>query len=192
LFPITLLLTYNLGIGKGFVQALLAKDKTVVACVRRPDSLRQWADSALDSKHKAKLIIIELESSDETGPWKLVEQLKTIHNIQRLDLIIANAGAASSYTKRHVADTTTEDMITTFQINTLGPMRLFQACLPLLEKSFCANFIYISSNLGSIALNTEDMWAALGYGVSKAGANYLVKSIHNQYKHIIAVAIHPG
>jgi norsolorinic acid ketoreductase len=89
-----------------------------------------------------------------------------------------------------------------FQVNTLGPLHMYQATYPLLIESRAGNkhsnapvpkFFVTSSALGSMGGFYEKFIVA-PYGVSKAAVNYLALSIHHQTKDVGAVVIpyHPG
>lgn len=80
-----------------------------------------------------------------------------------------------------------------FEVNTLGPIKLFQAMHPLLAASQAPKFVLISSSLGAIS-EMEGAIPTLSYGVSKAGANYAVRKIHfeHEYENIVSFALHPG
>lgn len=89
-----------------------------------------------------------------------------------------------------------------FQVNTLGPLYMYQATYPLLIESRANNadknvpapkFFITSSALGSLGGFYEGFIVA-PYGISKAAVDYLALSIHHQTKDVGAVVIpyHPG
>lgn len=88
-----------------------------------------------------------------------------------------------------------EDVLSHFEVDTLGPLRLFRAVAPLLlrKASSTPKFVYISTLLASIG-EIEQMSSSLtaAYGMSKAAGNYLVKKIEAENKHLIALSIDPG
>jgi norsolorinic acid ketoreductase len=77
-----------------------------------------------------------------------------------------------------------------FEVNTLGPIKLFQASYPLLKESPKPKFVLISSSLGSIGAIVPV--PNLSYGVSKVAANFFVKKIQIDHEEIAAMAVHPG
>jgi norsolorinic acid ketoreductase len=81
-------------------------------------------------------------------------------------------------------------MATTFEINTLAPVALFQASYALLSRAKEPKLILISSSLGSIT--GMDVSPSLAYGMSKAAANYFVRKVHFEFGDVVAVALHPG
>jgi norsolorinic acid ketoreductase len=84
------------------------------------------------------------------------------------------------------------DLQNHFEINTIGPVRMFQASLPLLKKAQDPKFIVISSVIGTIGGLDQIPFPNAAYGASKAASNYLTRKIHFENKDIVAFAIHPG
>jgi NAD(P)-dependent dehydrogenase (short-subunit alcohol dehydrogenase family) len=65
-----------------------------------------------------------------------------------------------------------------FEVNTLGPLALFQAVYPLLKASTASpKFIPVSSGIGSIAYGSQLPVQKLAYGTSKAALNYLTRKL---------------
>ncbi|RDW80591.1 hypothetical protein BP5796_05289 [Coleophoma crateriformis] len=139
---------------------------------------------------KGSLVIIKtLSSTSETDATTLITSLELSHNITYIDIIIANAGIAASFDS--ALKTLISELRVDFEVNTLGPIKLFQAAYPLLQKSQRGpKFIYISSSTGSIELKLE--YPILAYGVSKAAANFFVRTLHFEHEDLVAVALHPG
>jgi len=178
------------GIGLLIAQTLILRNCTVIACARSTDSLSSWRDKNLDATLQQRFIIAKIDSISDTDARNVCDRLRQVHNITKLDLVIANAGDASSF--KTALETSTSDMLTLYQINTLGPLRLFQATLPLLQASNSPKFILISSSLGSIGLMDHEVSPALAYGCSKVAANFLIREIHCEHPDLISIAVHPG
>lgn len=82
------------------------------------------------------------------------------------------------------------DMRQQFEINTLGPLRVVEACLPFLGQG--AKVGIVTSRVGSLADNgSGGMYA---YRVSKAGANMVALNLHHDLSKggIAVAALHPG
>ena len=62
-----------------------------------------------------------------------------------------------------------------FQVNVIGPARVYQAYLPLVAKSQKKTIVNISSDLGSIGRNRGIM--ATSYSLTKSALNMLVSQI---------------
>lgn len=83
-----------------------------------------------------------------------------------------------------------DDMRRQFEINTLGPLRVAEACLPFLGSG--AKVGIVTSRVGSLADNgSGGMYA---YRVSKAGANMVALNLHHDLakRGIAVAALHPG
>ena len=95
-----------------------------------------------------------------------------------LDILVNNAGVSVGGPPPSVIDEAIDDVCTMLEVNTLGPLRVTQAFLPLLRKSRAPRIVMMSSGLGSIS-DTVDMasliWdvGAAGYSASKAALNML-------------------
>lgn len=84
------------------------------------------------------------------------------------------------------------DLMSHFEVNTLGSLRLFRATASLLLLSRQPKFVYISSELASIAGIEHSSSLTVTYGVSKAAGNYLVKKIDAELPDLVAFSINPG
>jgi 2-glutathionyl-2-methylbut-3-en-1-ol dehydrogenase len=82
------------------------------------------------------------------------------------------------------------DMRRQFEINTLGPLRVVEACLPFLGQG--AKVGVVTSRVGSLGDNSSGQMYA--YRVSKAGANMVTLNLHHDLspRGIAVVALHPG
>lgn len=83
-----------------------------------------------------------------------------------------------------------DDMRRQYEINTLGPLRVVEACLPFLGSG--AKVGIVTSRVGSLADNgSGGMYA---YRVSKVGANMVALNLHHDLskRGIAVVALHPG
>ena len=177
------------GIGFGLTASLLLQpNTTVIATVRSSDTSTTVLKS-LPAAANSKLVIEVLSSTSDAADSTMTTNLSTKHGIAHIDTVIANAGAGESF--ESTVATPLSELRRSFEINTLGPIKLFQVTYPLLKKSENPKFIFISSSLGSIG-DMEEHVPSLAYGVSKAGANYFVRKVHFEHKEVTAVAVHPG
>ncbi|XP_040427364.1 C-factor-like [Cygnus olor] len=195
----------NRGIGLGFVRHLLGlpnPPEWVFAACRDPKGQRAQELQNLASKHP-NLVIIPLEvtepASIKAAAASVGEHLKG----SGLNLLINNAGMLVYKT---LDIETQEDMSQVYATNTIGPLLLSQAFLPLLKKAAqgspgsglsCskAAIINISSIGGSI--KEVYLWKSaqcVSYRCSKAALNMLTKCQSLGYREhgILCAAFHPG
>lgn len=131
----------------------------------------------------------------------LIKQIDEVVEDEGLNLLINNAGIAPKSTRINLVKDT--DMIQSFVTNTVAPVMLTKACLPLLKKASAfqndasigvgrAAVVNMSSILGSMEKNVEG--GVIAYRASKAALNAATKSISIDLKDskILAVSIHPG
>ncbi|KAI8808541.1 short-chain dehydrogenase [Cladochytrium replicatum] len=182
----------NRGIGFGLIEALLKRPKTVVIAAIRDASKPSPALSELQLASGSRLIIVKIESASESDPFTAVEDLNSIHGIDHIDVVIANAGIAEQ--GGPISSITTKSLREHWEINTLGPLLLFQATWPLLQKSKERHpkFIGISTLLSSVGM--DQSFPATAYGSSKAAFNYIVRKIQIDHgtNGLISFPIHPG
>ena len=83
-----------------------------------------------------------------------------------------------------------DDMRRQFEINTLGPLRVIEACAPFLGQGSKVGIV--TSRVGS--LNDNGSGGMYAYRVSKAGANMVALNLHHDLgkRGIAVVALHPG
>ncbi|XP_035192503.1 C-factor-like isoform X1 [Oxyura jamaicensis] len=195
----------NRGIGLGFVRHLLGlpnPPEWVFAACRDPKGQRAQELQNLAFKH-SNLVIVPLEvtkpASIKAAAASVEEHLKG----SGLNLLINNAGI-SHY--KSFDTKTEEDMSQVYATNTIGPLLMSQAFLPLLKKAAqgspgsglsCSKAAII--NMSSYAGSIQDVYLweygqALSYRCSKAALNMLTKcqSLGYQEHGILCAALHPG
>jgi len=125
-----------------------------------------------------------------TDPQEAVEGLKAA-GIHHIDTITANAGVSPTVQPLETVDPA--EVSSTFQINALGPLVLFQAFRPLLEKSQNPKWVSISSAAGSIgSMGAFGSHIAPAYCISKAALNWITLSAHCGNEWLTAFAVNPG
>ncbi|KAF2135646.1 uncharacterized protein K452DRAFT_303398 [Aplosporella prunicola CBS 121167] len=178
------------GIGKALATSYLGRDNTiVVAAIRKAASAE--ALSSIPKGNNSKLIVVHIDSSEEKSATAAVHELVSKHSIDHLDIVIANAGIIEDYSP--VANLPLNVLKHHVEVNSYGPLLLFQATLPLLEKaSSPAKFIAIGSPSGSISTIETRPFPVAAYGISKAAVHYIVRKIHVEHHEIIAFVVDPG
>ncbi|KAM0803849.1 hypothetical protein BDR22DRAFT_960464 [Usnea florida] len=108
---------------------------TVIAGVRDP-SLPSVKDlDTLPKGSSSNLIIVKIDSISETDAAAAVETFQSEHSISSIDTVIANAGIAKTQAYGLVAGVKIHDVKEHVDVNAIGPLVLFQATLPLLQKA---------------------------------------------------------
>ena len=167
-------------------------DTTVIAAVRDPANTTAKALNNLSKGKNSKLIIVKIDSTSTTDPADAVKELQTSYQIPKIDVVIANAGISDTADFGPVTAIKIPSLNTHIAVNAIGPLVLFQAVSPLLEKSAQPKFAVVGSPLGSIGGMEERPYPCSVYGISKAIANYLVRKIHFENTGLTSFVIDPG
>jgi norsolorinic acid ketoreductase len=94
---------------------------------------------------------------------------------------------------KSVAEVTVEEVLDHFQVNTIGPLALYQSTRALLSKSNNAKFIFISTVAASIDVQAHYPFNNTPYSVSKAALNTIGARLAVEEKdNMIVLMLHPG
>lgn len=181
------------GIGRGLLSAYAARPNTrVIAAIRDGAASDAAADLLSISTGKgSEIIVAAYDAGSSTAASDLVASLQNEHQIDVLDVVIANAGILKHFGL--AADVKPEEMQEHFNINTMGPILLYRSTAPLLNRSSVTpKFFFISSNLGSNGLMDNYPMPMLAYGLSKAAVNFAASRIHREEKTMVVVPAQPG
>ena len=172
------------------METYLARPSTiVVAAVRDPYNPSSQKLSSLHKDSSSKLIVVKIDSKSATDPANAVTSIKK-QGVTSLSLVIANAGICNDLAPLANADPTA--LKEHIDVNGLGPLYLFQATLPLLQKSDGAKFVGIGSPLGSISGQDQRPYPATSYGASKAVQHWIVRKIHFEHPELVSLVVDPG
>ncbi|KAJ6482969.1 hypothetical protein C8R47DRAFT_579826 [Mycena vitilis] len=175
----------NRGIGYGLAAALAARPDTIIFAGARDPSSQALVDLAAKYPN---LHAVKLTSGGKADNDAAIAQIEATAG--QLDVVVANAGIANHFGP--VADTPLAAFRNHYEVNTLGPVVLFQAAHTLLLASptGAPTFAVISSSMGSIARYKHI--SAAPYGMSKAAVNFLVKVLDAEHPALVTMAIEPG
>ncbi|KAL8194863.1 UNVERIFIED_CONTAM: hypothetical protein K2H54_037267 [Gekko kuhli] len=195
----------NRGIGLELIRQLVGNSKRpewIFATCRDPEGPHAQELKGLAAKHR-EVKIVPLEVTDPSSIQAAATEVGEKLQGAGLNLLINNAGILRPTT---LESETPEDMSGVYKSNTIGPMLVTQAFLPLLRKASrespqkgmsCskAAIINVSSDGGSIA--TVYAWEFghfISYRCSKAALNMLTRcqSLGYAEDEILCVALHPG
>ena len=163
----------NKGIGYAIAEGLGRLGYTVFVGAR--DEVRR--DDAVEKLRAADLDAVGV-SLDVTSDASVAAAASVIEEkTGRLDVLINNAGI-SGRTESGAQDPTTLDLgvlHTVLDTNVFGAVRVTNSMLPLLRRAASPRIVIMSSNMGSLALQTGPVLAA--YAPSKS----MLNSITTQY-----------
>ncbi|MCL2604119.1 MAG: SDR family NAD(P)-dependent oxidoreductase [Defluviitaleaceae bacterium] len=98
----------------------------------------------------------------------------------RLDMLISNAALMGKFDcDLYAPPMDLEAVWDTFRVNALGPMRLAEGFLPLMERGGDKRLCFVSSEVGCIALMKHRGDGPYPYPMSKAALNMGVRMLHN-------------
>ena len=164
----------NRGIGLSLCKHYKNMGYTVFAACRKASP----ALSALDVE-----IFENIDIADPRSGIELAEHMKK----RPLDLLINNAGILRDEQLGKLNIETIEEQ---FKVNTLGPLRITEALLPLINNG--GKVAFITSRMGSIQDNTSG--GRYGYRMSKCALNAASVSVAHdvKHRHISVAILHPG
>jgi NAD(P)-dependent dehydrogenase (short-subunit alcohol dehydrogenase family) len=161
------------GLGFALCAELLNRGWQVFAGQHMPE----WPDLlALAGQYPETLHLIPLEVRSVESARAAAQAMagQTDH----LDVLINNAGVNSPTTLRTIREPQDyAEMQRMYDVNALGPLRVTEAFLPLLDRGNLKRLCFISSEAGSIARSERTAW--FGYCMSKAALNMAVKILFN-------------
>ncbi|PZR36077.1 SDR family oxidoreductase [Caulobacter segnis] len=181
----------NRGIGLEHVRQALAAGQSVIAACRAPDQAIALAE--LHERYPARLRIERLDTGEAGSIAALASRLDGV----AIDILINNAGLYGGGWEDSAARQTLDGMDydqweEILRVNVLGVFRLTAALLPNLMLGERKLVVMMSSDLGSIASNTQGQSHA--YRTSKAALNMLTKglSIDLRERGVTVMSMAPG
>lgn len=174
----------NRGIGKGLVKEF-SKDNNVIFSARNTEKAQLIIDT-LGGKNIDHVI---MDVGDSESVQKAIKNLKS--RISSVDVLINNAGILIPGLKHKIdaIDTDDDSIMKTFNINTVGALRVCKAVIPLMPPK--SRIINISSGMGQM----EGMGTgSLAYRLSKSALNAMTIVLSQELmgKSIKVNAICPG
>lgn len=121
-------------------------------------------------------VVLALDVTDQASVMRTVNSLRELFG--RCDVLVNNAGILLDRTPGEgftaTADTAIADVHRTFEVNTIGPLRLIQAVLPLMSEQGYGRIVNMSSGLGQLA---NMGGGSVAYRMSKAALNALTRTL---------------
>jgi len=177
------------GIGLALAKRFAEEGCFVIATCRNPDKADEL--KAIEQEHEGAVRVIELDVALDESVEQAVNSVFGV--VDRLDVLFNNAGIKVGELTDNLEAVNLDDFHESFETNTIAPVRMVRAFLPLLEKSDNGRVVNMSSGLGDIG-NHRGSIPSYVYGVSKAALNFLTRAMADELKSrgVTVVAITPG
>jgi NAD(P)-dependent dehydrogenase (short-subunit alcohol dehydrogenase family) len=178
----TILITgANRGIGLALATAYIKRGDRVIAMVRDPFKV----PDILKTAPREQAVIIGMEVTDERSVTRAAASLK-----EPIDILINNAGVMGPE-RQAALDMDFAGFAQTLAVNTVAPLRVAQAFLPLIKLSSNPRILTVSSQMGALAGSRE---GSVAYRASKAAINKVMQCLAFELKAegITVCVAHPG
>lgn len=170
----------NRGIGYE-VARKLAKDHLVILTARN----KKKGEAAVKklAKERLKVDFFPIDVTKENDIKKLKNYVEKKY--KRLDVLINNAGILvygknAMRPNEDIMKVTKKQLEDSLLTNTIAPLLISQALLPLMKKNGYGRIVNISSGAGQ--LEDMDVWAP-AYSISKTALNAVTKILAASYSH---------
>jgi len=193
--PRILIVGGSSGIGLEFVNHFLADPnlKHIHATFHNRDSASKLISLSQKYSHKLSSLPMDItqEKSIENG---IREISKTSSKLHLVLYCVGTLHDGELQPEKSLKQISSHQLLTYFQINSIGAVLLAKHILPLFRHAEKSIFASISAKVGSIEDNALGGW--YGYRASKAALNMLIKTTSIEYgrksPQTIVVALHPG
>ena len=153
----------------------LAQAGCRVLLAARNQALGKVVVERLRPKGFSEVAFVELDTTNDQTVQAATLQIKSEYG--HLDILVNNAGInAAGDGRPSVADL--EAVRRVLDTNFIGTLRVTQAMLPLLKSAPSGRIVNVSSELGSMTMNSKPDWEhynvkLIGYNASKLAINML-------------------
>lgn len=174
------------GIGFSLVRVFRDNGWKVVGTYREPSRSEHLIEL---SRRDQRLHALQLDVTSDTSTAAFENELRML--TMSVEVLVNNAGMPA--TSGTIASAPIEALVRQMQVHAIGPIRVTQALLPLLEKSRSkpAKVTVISSTLGTIR-GVGAGWTH--YAPCKTAANALIRQMGAvlRARNISVFCLHPG
>jgi NAD(P)-dependent dehydrogenase (short-subunit alcohol dehydrogenase family) len=161
----------NRGIGLEVVRQLSRNGLLAVLCSRDVDKGREAA--AKLASEGLEPPVVALDVTDEASVRSAVAEVMNLFG--RVDVLVNNAGIlkeGQTPQESKVLEVSPALVMETYEANTIGPLRMIQAVVPIMQKGGYGRVVNVSSGAGQLS----DMQAGYpAYRMSKAALNALTR-----------------
>jgi NAD(P)-dependent dehydrogenase (short-subunit alcohol dehydrogenase family) len=161
----------NRGIGLEVVRQLSRNGLLAVLCSRNVEKGREAA--AKLASEGLEPPVVALDVTDEASVRSAVAEVMNLFG--RVDVLVNNAGIlkeGQTPQESKVLEVSPALVMETYQANTIGPLRMIQAVVPIMQKGGYGRVVNVSSGAGQLS----DMQAGYpAYRMSKSALNALTR-----------------
>ncbi len=170
----------NRGIGLELARLYAARGDRVIACCRDPECA-----AALHELDGIEIHRLDVTSVDD------IADLKAALGTRPIDILINNAGIIGPE-RQSALNMDFDGWLKTFEVNTLGPLRLAAALLDNLRRAEAPKLVTLSSRMGSLTGGGGS--DRIAYRSSKAAINRAMQGLAEDLRgeRITVVVVHPG
>jgi NAD(P)-dependent dehydrogenase (short-subunit alcohol dehydrogenase family) len=174
--PIAFVTGADRGLGLALTARLLSKGWRVFA----GQYLAEWPElDVLAAEYPAGcLMLVPLDVGDETSTHLAAQKVGTFTDC--VDMLINSAEMCSPDARSIREPQDYDEMHRMYNVNALGPLRVVEVFLPLMERGQMKRLCFVSSGEGSINRCTRTSW--YGYCMSKTALNMGVKILFNRLR----------
>ena len=166
----------NRGIGLEIVRQLSRLGVVAVIGSRDLDKGRAAADKLLTEG--LEVPVVALDVADAASPARALAEVCKL--LGRCDILVNNAGIlldGPGGFESSLFDLKDETARVTYETNVLGPLRLIQACVPVMREQSYGRIVNVSSGAGQLS----DMGKGFpAYRISKSALNALTRITANE------------
>ena len=176
------------GLGEQVAKSYAAQGATVILVARHQKKMEKVYDDIVATGHPEPFAVcFDLLTAEEKEFDNLAMTVAQATG-RRLDGIVHCA--SYFYALSPLDFQTVAEWVNQYRINTVAPMALTRAFLPLWKESADASVIFVGESHGE---TPKDYWG--GFGASKAAVNYLCKVAADEwerFEHLRANVLVPG
>ncbi|MEM6617170.1 MAG: SDR family oxidoreductase [Pseudomonadota bacterium] len=167
------------GIGFELARQSLAKGWRVFGSVRSEDATDKLTEALPD------ITPLIFDVTDGAAVEKAAASID-----EPIDVLVNNAGVIGP-ARQSTLDMDFHGFETTLAINTIAPLRVAQAFLPLVRKSKAGRIVTITSQMGRLSSTASDR---IAYRASKAAVNKVFQGLATDLRRedISVLLVHPG
>ncbi|XP_048001616.1 retinol dehydrogenase 14 isoform X1 [Leguminivora glycinivorella] len=182
------------GIGRETAKELAKRGATVIMACRNIEAAEKVKEKIIDATKNSKVEVKKLDLSSFSSIRAFAEDINK--NVQKLDVLIHNAGYAETFKR----DKSQDDIELTMATNHYGPFLLTHLLIDLLKKSAPSRIIVVASSLYRLATfnlenpNPTSTLPGYLYYASKEANILFTKELSRRLEGtgVTANCLHPG